>query len=105
MKHLVLIILSLQISLTAASQGFDFYKDYENLLLLTKSKDGKVNFEILLEKFRGNSDLTEYEKIALVVGSTDHKGYENQELLKFESQIEVLNNKKEYENAIDLSDK
>ncbi len=105
MKHFAAILLFLQMSSTVLSQGFYFYKDYETLLQSTKKKDDKVNFENLLEKFHRNNELTEYEKIALVVGSTGHIGNGNKELLKFENQIDVLNDKKEYIKAIDLADK
>lgn len=87
-------------SITATSQQFSFKDNYQEYLSRSEDLDNDFSFDRLLNKFEHHKDFTVNEKIALLIGSRNHKGYGSDELFKFENEIISLLNEKKYHLVI-----
>ena len=101
MKKPILIILALTINSLIFSQEkihFDYSKDYDSILKLTKDSNSKIFYNDLIERFeKADSTLTNYELVALQIGYTDNPKYWPYQDISLEREIWSLNEKSEFE--------
>jgi|TARA_B110000116_G_scaffold89592_1_gene77872 hypothetical protein len=101
MKRTFITVLSILITCFVFGQDkidFDFTKDYDSILKLSKEKTSKLFYNSLLERFqKADSTLTNYELVALQIGYTDNPKYYPYQDIRLEREIWSLNEKKEFE--------
>jgi hypothetical protein len=98
MKRTFITVLSILITCFVFGQDkidFDFTKDYDSILKLSKEKTSKLFYNSLLERFqKADSTLTNYELVALQIGYTDNPKYYPYQDIRLEREIWSLNEKK-----------
>lgn len=105
MKHIITItlLLSFLLSNLAFSQDnidFDYSKDYNSILKLTKDSSSDIFYKDLFKRFeQADSTLTNYEMIALQIGYTDNPNYWPYQDITLEREIWSLNEEKEFDKA------
>lgn len=84
---------------------FDYKVHYDSIAELTEDKKGEYFYEDLKQRFvSGDTSLTAFDVLALMIGETSQDHYYPYELLPIEREIMDLANKGEYANAITKSD-
>lgn len=88
------------------SEGkFSYKEDFKKYLELSKNKDSQFYYPSLLNRFQKNdTTLTNLEIIAMLIGYVDNENYKPYEQMDVERKIFNLNVKKNYTQAIELSD-
>ena len=79
---------------------FDYTKDYDSILKMSKDKTNKLFYNDLFERFqKADSTLTNYELVTLQIGYTDNPKYYPYQDIGLEREIWSLNEKGEFELA------
>ena len=74
---------------------FDYSKDYDSILKMTKDNTNKLYYNDLLERFqKADSTLTNFELVALQIGYTDNPKYYPYQDIEIEREIWSLNEKR-----------
>lgn len=103
MKRTLTTILSILITCLSFGQDkidFDYSKDYDSILKMTKDNTNKLYYNDLLERFqKADSTLTNFELVALQIGYTDNPKYYPYQDIEIEREIWSLNENEEFELA------
>ncbi len=103
MKNALTTIFSLIITFIIYGQekiDFDYTKDYDSILKMSKDKTNKLFYNDLFERFqKADSTLTNYELVTLQIGYTDNPKYYPYQDIGLEREIWSLNEKGEFELA------
>lgn len=103
MKTILLTILIILTSSLVNGQNkidFDYTRDYDSILKITKDSKNKLFYNDLFERFqKADSTLTNYELVALQIGYTDNPKYYPYQDIALEREIWSLNEKEEFKLA------
>lgn len=103
---LLLPLLLLNVSITAFCQDFDYHRDFEKILSLSKDNSTSLYYPKLLQRFHKNdSTLTHTEVLALQIGYTNSKHYAPYKTIKEERQLLKLVQQKKYPEALKVCNK
>ena len=99
-KIITLISLLLFFITTYSQQKFNYSRDFNTILSMTKSAEGNMQYAKLLNRFQSNdTTMTDIEMLALLIGFTDNPYYKPYEVLKTEIAISALNDDGMYKEA------
>jgi hypothetical protein len=103
MKRTLTAILGIVITCLVYGQDkidFDFTRDYDSILKMTKDNSNKLFYSDLFERFQKvDSTLTNYELVALQIGYTDNPKYYPYQDINLEKEIWSLNENEEFNLA------
>lgn len=101
MKTLTFICNILFLSVFLNAQEFNYKDDFETVLKRTKDSSDVLFHEKLMLKYQTNdSSLTDFQMLALLINFTKNDHYKPYQIAASESKIAMLNQKKQYREAI-----
>ncbi len=108
MSKIVFILLFLPVSISTifGQTEFNYNPDFEKILERTKVENDPLFYSKLVDRFvKSDSDLTESEVLAMLIGFTHHSNYQPFENLEEQRKMYELNRLGKYQESIDVGRK
>ena len=106
MKITGLLLLLTAGQVTYGQTTFNYKDDFKKILAKTKNLNDSISYDKLLKRFNSNdTNLTDFEVLALLIGFTDKPEYKPYQDLDIERNIYNLNGEKKYKAGLELGKK